>query len=97
MKIQQQGNAVEIYGAETEEQVFQIATTAVAFETLSAKLYSDRVTAIIRELSANAHDAHVDAGRKNLPFEIDLPTALAPEFRIRDFGHGMDDAQIREL
>ena len=97
MKIQQQGNAVEIYGAETEECVFSIATTAVAFETLSAKLYSDRVTAIIRELSVNAHDAHVDAGRKNLPFEIDLPTALTPEFRIRDFGHGMDDVQIREL
>lgn len=97
MKINTQGTEVEIYGAETSEQVFQIATTAIAFETLSAKMYSDRVTAIIRELSCNAYDAHVDAGRKNKPFDVDLPTALNPEFRIRDYGKSMDDAEILQL
>jgi hypothetical protein len=97
VKIESRGTEVEIFGAETEEQVFSIATTAIAFETLSARLYSDRVTAIIRELSCNAYDAHVEAGCKKKPFELNLPTPLNPEFIIRDFGNGMDDAQIMSL
>lgn len=97
MKIDARGSGVEIFGAETEEQVFQIATTAIAFETLSAKLYSDRITAVIRELACNAYDAHVSNRKKDVPFELGLPNDLTPEFRIRDFGHGMDDDQILEL
>lgn len=97
MKVYSKGSAVEIIGAETEEHVFKINTSALAFQTLSASLYSDRVSAIIRELSCNAYDAHVAANKKAVPFEIHLPTQLNSEFIIRDFGTSMTDEQILEL
>ena len=73
---------------------FNIKTTAKAFEILSSGIYSNPVHAIIRELSANAYDAHVAAGTTNVPFEITLPSALSPNFSIRDFGTGLSEADV---
>jgi hypothetical protein len=97
MKLESRGTEVEIYGAETEEATFAIATSAIAFQTLSSKLYSDVTTAIIRELACNAYDAHVMVGHKNKPFDLNLPTAFNPEFVIRDYGPGMSDEHILSL
>ncbi len=60
---------------------FNIKTTAKAFEILSSGIYSNPIHAIVRELSANAYDAHVAAGTTNVPFEITLPSALSPRRR----------------
>ncbi len=97
LKIESRGTEVEIYGAETEEATFQIQTSAIAFQTLSAKLYSDTTKAVIRELCCNAYDAHVEVGKKSKPFEVNLPTLMNPEFIVRDFGPGMSDEHIMTL
>jgi hypothetical protein len=59
-------------------------------------LYSDPEMAIIREYSTNAYDAHVEAGVKK-PIQVQTPTSLAPFFRVRDFGEGLDAQDIREI
>lgn len=59
-------------------------------------LYSDPELAVIREYSTNAYDAHVEAGIKR-PIEVTLPSALAPFFRVRDFGYGLDAEDIRDI
>jgi len=59
-------------------------------------LYSDPELAVIREYSTNAYDAHVEAGVTR-PIEITTPTALAPFFRVRDYGKGLDIEDIREI
>jgi hypothetical protein len=59
-------------------------------------LYSDPELAVIREYSTNALDAHKDAGNP-LPIEVTTPTPLAPFFRVRDYGDGLDAEDIRNI
>ena len=84
-------------GGDVVEHQFSIEASAAAFEALSADLYTDRVLAPIRELAANAADAHVDAGTTDRPFEIHCPNALEPHFGIRDFGTGLSKTEIETL
>jgi len=73
---------------------FRIRNSAKAFKILSDGLYSNKIRAIIRELSCNAVDSHVGAGKADLPFEVHLPTILEPWFSVRDFGLGLDGDQV---
>lgn len=59
-------------------------------------LYSDKILAIIREYSTNAHDAHVEAGESR-PIEVTLPTTLAPFLRIKDYGVGLSADDIAKI
>ena len=52
------------------QQSFKINASAKAFTILSSTLYSDPITAIIRELSCNAYDSHIAAGIKDTPFRV---------------------------
>jgi len=78
-------------------QSFSIDVNAASFRVLSDTLYSDKIGAIIRELSCNAWDSHVAAGTTNQKVEISLPNALIPEFIIRDFGTGLSHEDVMEL
>lgn len=80
-----------------EGQEFTVASTAYTFKTLSDKLYSNKIRAIIRELSTNAYDSHVEAGKKNVPFIVHLPNILEPTFYVEDFGTGMSEEKVMEL
>jgi hypothetical protein len=73
---------------------FKIRNSAKAFKILSDGLYSNKIRAIIRELSCNAIDSHVGAGKADVPFEVHLPTILEPWFAVRDFGMGLDGDQV---
>lgn len=59
-------------------------------------LYSDQEMAVIREYSTNAFDAHIEAGQTR-PIEVTLPSALAPFFRVKDFGIGLSADDIRNI
>jgi len=72
---------------------FAIAATGKAFRILSDGLYSDKIRAVIRELSCNARDSHVAAGN-TAPWEMHLPTGSEPWFAITDHGTGLSDADI---
>lgn len=86
----------EVYeGAELIQ--FSIKPSGKAFKTLIDSMYSDKVMAIIRELSTNAYDSHVDSGKKAIPFEVKLPTNLDQTFYVRDFGTGMTHEQVTGL
>lgn len=73
---------------------FKIRNSAKAFKILSDGLYSNKIRAIIRELSCNAVDSHVGAGKADVPFEVHLPTILEPWFAVKDFGMGLDGNQV---
>lgn len=76
---------------------FTIAATGKAFKILSDGLYSDKIMSIIRELSCNAYDSHVAAGKPDLPFEIHLPTTDEKWFSVTDFGTGISDTDIYSI
>ena len=76
------------------ESTFNIQTSAHAFEILSSGLYTDAITAIVRELSCNAYDSHVAAGNQSKPFDIHIPSRMEPCFSIRDYGTGLSHEDI---
>ena len=76
---------------------FRIRNSAKAFNILSSGLYANKIRAIIRELSCNAVDSHVAAGKADTPFDVHLPNALEPFFSIRDYGTGLNHEQVTNI
>lgn len=76
---------------------FRIRNSAKAFNILSSGLYANKIKAIVRELSCNAVDSHVAAGKADVPFEVHLPNQLEPYFAIRDFGTGLNHEQVTNI
>lgn len=64
---------------------------------LRSHLYSDKVLAVLREYSANAWDAHREAGTPNLPIQVRLPTVIEPLLEIKDFGKGLSEEQMFDV
>lgn len=96
MKFHTERADIERVGVAAETE-FTIKTTAKAFDILSSGLYTDNIYAIVRELSCNASDSHVDAGKADTPFEIHLPNRLEPFFSVKDFGTGLSDEDVMTL
>ena len=78
------------------EKSFTMQASAHAFEVLSKSLYKNEILAIIRELSSNAQDAHVEAGVEE-PFYLHLPTNEERFFLIRDYGTGISEDLIYDV
>ena len=76
---------------------FRIRNSAKAFSILSSGLYANKIRAVVRELSCNATDSHVAAGRADTPFDVHLPNALEPHFSIRDYGTGLSHEQVTNI
>ena len=76
---------------------FKIRNSARAFSILSSGLYSNKIKAIIRELSCNALDSHIASGNTDATFEVHLPSVLEPWFSVRDFGTGLDGDQVTNI
>lgn len=64
--------------------------------TVLTDLYSDPIMAIVREISTNARDSHIDAGVIR-PIEVSLPTEGQRKFIVRDFGLGLSVEDIRNV
>jgi len=96
MKLKKPDIRIESAGIQSTTR-FTIAATAQSFGVLSSTIYEDKIKAPIRELSTNAYDAHVEANCADRPFEVHLPNALDPEFRVRDYGISMSHEQIMTL
>ena len=60
MIIEREGRQID-RSKSFKEKGFRVKTNSAVFENLSSGLYSDKITAIIRELSCNAYDAQVEA------------------------------------
>ena len=67
---------------------FQIKADEKLFMLLSDSVYSDKISAGIRELCCNAYDAHIES-HQSRPFTVTLPTENKLEFRVRDYGAGL--------
>ena len=67
------------------------------FNVLRNQLYTDKIGAVVREYSANAYDANVEAGNSNTPIVVSLPSVLNKVFKIRDFGRGLSEQDIQDI
>lgn len=78
-------------------QEYKILANSKMMNILSNNIYSNKVRAVMRELSTNAYDSHVAAGNKHLPFDVYLPTDLDLTFKIRDYGTGLSPENVIQL
>ncbi len=76
---------------------FNVGDVAFIVDMFADKVYTHKERAVIRELSCNAHDSHIMAGTKDVPFNVHLPTSLEPWFSVRDFGTGLSDDDVRNI
>ena len=96
MKLQGKVNVIE-RSSDFEQSNYTIEATAKAFSILSDQLYSNKVRAVVRELSTNAYDSHVDAGNGDKQFEVHLPSNMEPTFSVRDYGTGLSHSDCMHL
>lgn len=79
---------VESEGVQSE-QMFGFEDSEVLYTILRDKMYSNAISAVCREVSCNARDAHREVGTPELPITIHLPTRFEPFFKVRDQGPGI--------
>ncbi|MCP4800290.1 MAG: hypothetical protein GY893_10130 [bacterium] len=80
-----------------EQRDVAIGDVAFILDMFADKVYSNKERAVIRELACNAHDSHVMAGTEDVQFDVHLPTMLEPWFSLRDYGTGLEDADIADV
>lgn len=76
---------------------FSASMTGFAYRIFSSNIYQHKIAAIVRELSCNAYDSHLEAGKVDLPFHVGLPGYADPVFYVEDFGTGLDDNGVRNV
>jgi hypothetical protein len=97
MQLAKRHNTVRNSGVIGDTSNFNIAVNAKMFRVLSDTMYQDKVGSIVREISCNAADAHIEAGTPDLPFVIHVPNSIEPWFAVKDMGVGLSDEHIREI
>ena len=98
MKVIEKKSTVEASGVVTTAK-FGIKEAGVGhiFHILRNQLYSDAATAVIREYSTNAADAHIEAGIPERPIEVTLPSRFNLQFKVRDYGKSLSPEEIVDI
>lgn len=73
-----------------------IQSTQQLFGILSDSIYSNKILAVIRELSCNAYDSHIAACNLD-KFTVNLPTDLNPVFSVSDMGTGIHPDKMGDI
>lgn len=89
---------------ETSGNVAEVADFRITNETqarilisLSDKMYKRKELAAIREYACNSFDAHIVANKPIKDIVVTLPTMDDLTFKIRDFGFGLSETEIRDI
>lgn len=96
MKIVSSQPFVETSGI-LEEKFFSISDTGMIFDILRNKMYSDPISAICREITCNARDAHREVNKSNEPIVIQIPSIIDPNIKIKDFGPGISKERMYDI
>lgn len=97
MKLNSGPSNTATMGGVSSVSEFSIRNSSKAFSILSSGLYANKIRAIVRELSTNALDSHIEAGTRDTQFEVHLPNTLEPWFSVRDFGTGLTHDQVLNI
>lgn len=90
MKIDDKSyGASEVCGA-TVQTTFSVQRSKLMFDVLSSRIYTDKIGAVVREITSNA----IDAGGKAF---ISLPNYGSPAFSVRDEGEGISPENMATI
>lgn len=59
--------------------------------------YRHKVRTPVQEIISNARDAQRENGNPDRAIKIQLPTAIEPTFRVRDYGVGMSESRVKDI
>lgn len=94
MQLDTASDKFTVSGRSVKEQSMTVKNTSKLFSLMIDGLYQDKYGSVVRELSANAIDAHKSAGCSERPFEITIPNGVVNTFIIRDYGNGVSKDDI---
>ena len=94
MELDTTSDKFTVSGRSVKEQSMTVKNTSKLFSLMIDGLYQDKYGSVVRELSANAIDAHKSAGIPDRPFEITIPNGIVNTFVIRDYGNGVSKDDI---
>ena len=94
MELDTTSDKFTVSGRSVKEQSMTVKNTSKLFSLMIDGLYQDKYGSVVRELSANAIDAHKSAGIPDRPFEITIPNGIVNTFVIRDYGSGVSKDDI---
>lgn len=94
--IPNQSGTEAVVSGNMETSKAKIKMSSHMVDLLSSRVYTDKVSAVIRELSCNAQDAQVAAG-VTTPIEVHLPTKFEPHFEVKDNGIGLCHEDVMNL
>ena len=80
-----------------EQKAFSVEMNSMLFRSVIDGIYADKLRSPFRELCTNAFDAHKDANKADVPFDVYLPSGFNPLFAVRDYGLSMSHEQIMGL
>ena len=86
-----------IVGGMQETAAFKVEMNAMLFHSIIDGIYADKISSPFRELCTNARDSHIENGNGDEPFDIQLPSAINPIFRVRDYGIGLSHDDVMGL
>ncbi len=73
---------------------FGISNDAAFFQILSSTLYTNQILAVVREVLCNAWDAHIEAGKTDVPIQVSIKNN---ELVIKDFGKGIPKEMMGQI
>jgi hypothetical protein len=76
---------------------FTIDDSGEMFRLLSDTMYQFKIPSLVREVSSNCLDSHIENGTPKLPFEIHVPTKIEPYIAFTDYGVGLSPEQIKNV
>lgn len=83
------------------EKTFGIKDEAFILQILRTNTYSDPIGSICREVISNCRDSHREAGKSDIPVEVELVKDDLSESKIslvfRDFGVGLSPERVNEV
>lgn len=94
MQLTQNNGTAVISGGVLETNNFTMEIDGKMFRILSDTLYQNKIGSMIREVSCNAADAHIAAGKRDVPFIVHAPNQLEPWFSIKDEGVGLSHDEV---
>lgn len=78
-----------------ESHEYVVGNMALLQQAVSDRMYKNKHLAVVRELLANARDAHREAGIEGVPPEIVFPSHGDSHLRIKDYGPGVNLTRMK--
>ena len=89
MKIAKADNDIQTGGSEISSNKFGIGNLGLVMKIFRELMYKDPISAICREISCNARDAHRENNCGNERIEIHLPNKFDKNWKVKDWGPGI--------